>query len=191
MTSHRPGFLCRRRRLRRRRQQFRTERSSIPRRPHPRWSSPRLQDTPQTTVGDRATATQTATPHTTQAMPFVELRHMVPRNDLLAEVTGVCELVGASLWKALDQVRLLGNRLSGLATRLERARINNRKDLEYSLGLQFDILSGVLDQYLAHAQRRERFLEGLTVLFQSIQPGPHRIHVNTGRPGRPATIVFN
>ena len=123
-------------------------------------------------------------------LPFPELRHLVPRQDLEAEVNNVCELVGSSLWNALTQVRLLDEQLRVFDTRVQRSRVSGQTQFIHSLVLQRSMLSGVHYLYWQRAQRRVDFLELLMSRLQRQAPGPRSVLVNTGVPSQPITMTF-
>ena len=123
-------------------------------------------------------------------LPFPELRHLVPRQDLDAEVSNVCELVGSSLWNALTQVRLLDEQLRVFDARVQRSRVSRRPGMLRSLLLQRTVMSAVRDHYHRRATRRMEFLEQLMSRLQRQAPGPRSVHVNTGVPSQPVTMTF-
>ena len=125
-------------------------------------------------------------------VPFPELRHLVPRQDLEAEVNNVYELVGSSLWSALTQVRLLDEQLRVSDARVQRARLTRRAGILRSLLLQRAVLSAVRDHYHGQATRRIEFLELLMSRLrrQHQTPGPRAVLVNTGVPSQPVTMTF-
>ena len=123
-------------------------------------------------------------------LPFPELQHLVPRQDLDAEVNNVCELVGSSLWNALTQVRLLDEQLRVFDARVQRSRVSGQTQFLQSLELQRSMLSGVRDLYWQRAQRRVDFLEMLMSRLQRQAPGPRSVQVNTGVPSQPVTLTF-
>lgn len=123
-------------------------------------------------------------------LPFAELRHLVPCKDLDAEVISVCEIVGASLYSALTQVRLLDEQLLAFDVRVERARMSGQTRFVRSLVLQRAMSSGVRDFYMQRADRRVDFIEKLMSRAQRRAPGPRVVYVNTGAPSQYVAMTF-